>query len=117
PARVDRDDARAGEQAKELDRIQPQAADADDDSGAARPDPGKRRLDCAVCRDAGIGEGRGHDRVQAADRYEVPGLGDEDVGRVPAVVTHSRSANALLVEAVVLFPGPAHVAAPAARPG
>ena len=56
------------------------------------------------------------DRVEIADGYEKPRLGDQNVRRVSSVVTDAGSANRLLIEAVVLFAGAAHVAAPAACP-
>jgi hypothetical protein len=43
-------------------------------------------------------------------------LRDENVWRMSSVVLDARSANGLLIEAVVLLYGAAHVTAPAAGP-
>jgi hypothetical protein len=114
--RIDGDDSCSGKLAEELHSIEPQSADADYDSGAARPDRGKCRLDCGECRDARVRERRGDDRVKVSDGDEKSFLRDENVWRVPTVVTDSRSTNCLLIKTMVLFAGPAHVTAPAARP-
>jgi hypothetical protein len=66
----------------------------------------KRRLDRAVCRDASIGEWGGLDRVEVADGCEKPGFGDQYVRRVSSVVTHSGSADSLLIETMILFTSP-----------
>ena len=113
---VDGDDASAGQQAKELHRVDAQPTDPDHDRRAAGPDPRQGRLDHAVRRDARIRQRRGLDRVEVADGNEESRLGNQDVGRMSSVVADARSANALLVEAVVLFSRPAHVTAAAARP-
>ena len=57
------------------------------------------------------------DRVEVADRDEKSRLWNEDIWRMSSVVADAGSANGLLIEAVVLFAGPAHVTATAACPG
>ena len=58
-----------------------QATGADHDRGRAGHEQRQRALDRVVRREAGVGERRGLDRVEVAERHEVAGVGHQHVLR------------------------------------
>ncbi len=113
---VDRDDASGGERIQDLDRHVAQAAGADHDRGRAGHQQRQRALDRVVRRQRRIRQRRGFDRVQAAERYEVPHVGHDHVLGHAAIGAEAaaRGAELGLVHAVVLEPLHAAVARAAA---
>ena len=78
-ADVERDDLGRRQGPEHLDREVAEAAHADDDRGRARDELGQRRLDRVVRREPGVGQGDILDRVEVAERDEVPRARDEHV--------------------------------------
>jgi hypothetical protein len=71
---VDCDDSGRAESTEELNRKQSQSTHADYHCRASRDEQWQGRLDRGVRRQAGVGEGRGKDRIKIPDRNRKAGL-------------------------------------------